>query len=123
MDEAERCTEVAFLNRGRLLARETPLRLKRRIKGRLLEMDVDPVMPALARLRETRGILGVALLSGKVRVYSAQAESLVEAWTRAWPFPEIRWLGHAWVQPDLVDVFKAYSQGYAGILDQSLSPQ
>jgi len=122
MDEAERCTEVAFLNRGRLLARETPLRLKQRFTGRLLEMEVEPVMPALARLREIPGILGVALRSGKVRVYSAQAESLVNEWKKAWPFPEFRWLGHAWVAPDMEDVFKAYSQGYTGILDQSSSP-
>ena len=123
MDEAERCTEVAFLNRGRLLARETPLRLKQRFKGRLLEMEVEPVMPALALLRDVPGVLGAALRSGKVRVYSAQAESLVDEWKKAWPFPGIRWLGHAWVSPDMEDVFKAYSQGYTGILDQSPSPQ
>jgi ABC-2 type transport system ATP-binding protein len=122
MDEAERCTEVAFLNRGRLLARETPLRLKQRFTGRLLEMEVEPVMPALSRLRDVPGILGVALRSGKVRVYSAQAESLVDEWKKAWPFSDIRWLGHAWVAPDMEDVFKAYSQGYTGILDQSPSP-
>jgi ABC-2 type transport system ATP-binding protein len=119
MDEAERCTKVAFLNRGKLLARETPLRLKQRITGRLLEMEVEPVMPALARLRDVPGILGVALRSGKVRVYSAQAESMVEEWKKAWPFPDFRWLGHAWVEPDMEDVFKAYSQGYTGILDPS----
>ena len=123
MDEAERCTEVAFLNGGRLLARETPLHLKQRFKGRVLEMEVDPVMPALARLREVPGILGVALHSGKVRVYSAEAERLVGEWKKAWPFPDFRWLGHTWVAPDMEDVFKAYSQGYTGILDQSLPPQ
>jgi ABC-2 type transport system ATP-binding protein len=123
MDEAERCTEVAFINGGRLLARETPRRLKQRFKGRVLEMELEPVMPALARLRDVPGILGVALHSGKVRVYSAQSESLVDEWKKAWPFPDFRWLGHTWVAPDMEDVFKAYSQGYTGILDQSLSPQ
>ena len=122
MDEAERCTEVAFLNRGRLLAQETPLRLKQKFKGRLLEMEVEPVMPALTQFREAPGVLGVALRSGKVRVYSAQAESLLDEWKKAWPFPDIRWLGHAWVAPDMEDVFKAYSQGYTGILEQSPSP-
>jgi len=116
MDEAERCTEVAFLNKGRLLARETPVRLKQRFKGQILEMDIDPIMPALARLRDTPGILGVALRSGKVRVYSAQSESLVEQWQRAWPFPDLRWIGHSWVSADMEDVFKAYSQSYNEIL-------
>jgi ABC-2 type transport system ATP-binding protein len=120
MDEAERCTEVAFLNQGRLLARETPLRLKKRFKGRLLEMEVEPVMRAQGLLRDLPGVLGVALHSGKIRVYSAQSEELVAQWQKAWPFPDLKWIGHAWVAPDMEDVFKAYSQGYTGILDQSL---
>ena len=118
MDEAERCTEVGFLHQGRLLAKESPLRLKQRFKGRLLEVQVEPVMQALVRLRSVPGVLGVALRSGKVRVYSAVAEKLVADWKNAWPFPQLRWVDHAWVAPDMEDVFKAYSQGYEEILEQ-----
>src|SRR4051794_31216849 len=35
MDEAERCTELGFLHQGRLLAKESPLSLKRHFQGRL----------------------------------------------------------------------------------------
>ena len=118
MDEAERCTEVGFLHHGRLLAKESPLRLKQRFKGQILEVHVEPVMDALVRLRAVPGVLGVALRSGKVRVYSAIAEQLAGDWQKAWPFPELRWLGHAWVAPDMEDVFKAYSQGYEEILEK-----
>ncbi len=118
MDEAERCTEVGFLHEGRLLAKESPSRLKQRFKGRLLEVHVEPVMDALIALRGVPGVLGVALRSGKVRVYSAVAEKLVAGWKSAWPFPELRWLDHAWVAPDMEDVFKAYSQGYDEILEK-----
>jgi len=119
MDEAERCTDLGFLHQGRLLAKEPPLKLKRHFKGRLLEIQVEPVMTALVSLRSVPGVLGVALRSGRVRIYSAQSESLLAAWQTQWPFPELKWLGHAWVEPDMEDVFKAYSQGYDEILDRS----
>src|SRR3954454_22389469 len=52
MDEAERCTQVGFLESGRLLANASPRDLKASFHAKLLEIDVDPVMPALVRLRE-----------------------------------------------------------------------
>ena len=116
MDEAERCTNVGFLHQGKLLAKESPSHLKQRFKGRLLEVQVEPVMEALIQLRSVPGVLGVALRSGKVRIYSAIAEQLVADWQKAWPFAGLRWLDHAWVAPDMEDVFKAYSQGYEEIL-------
>jgi len=72
----------------------------------------------MAGIRRVPGVLGVALRSGKVRVYSAVAEKLVAEWKSAWPFPTLRWLDHAWVAPDMEDVFKAYSQGYEEILEK-----
>jgi ABC-2 type transport system ATP-binding protein len=118
MDEAERCTEVGFLHQGRLLARESPQRLKERFKGRLLEMEVAPVMEGLAQLREVPGILGVALRSGRIRLYSAASEQLLAAWQKEWPFPGLTWVGHQWAAPDMEDVFKACSQGYTEILEE-----
>ena len=119
MDEAERCTGVGFLHQGRLLARESPLRLKQCFKGRLLELHVEPVMEALVRLRAVPEILGVALRSGRIRVYSGASESLVAQWQRHWPFGDLTWHGHDWVNADMEDVFKAYSQGYNNILETS----
>src|SRR5205823_2217705 len=51
MDEAERCTEVGFIESGRLLAKSSPRALKESFHARLLEIDVEPVMEALVRLR------------------------------------------------------------------------
>ena len=121
MDEAERCTEVGFIEQGRLLAKASPRRLKESFQVKLLEIDVEPVMPALVRLRELPEILGVSLRSGSLRLYAADPEKLFAGWQEQWPFPELRWLRHRWVEPDMEDVFTAYSQGYDAVLKPPLS--
>src|SRR5213595_1054062 len=121
MDEAERCTEVGFIEEGRLLAKAPPRGLKESFQTKLLEIEVEPVMPALVRLREVPGILGVSLRSGSLRLYAADPEKLFAGWQEQWPFPELRWLRHRWVEPDMEDVFTAYSQGYDAVLKPPLS--
>ncbi|CAN5240884.1 ABC transporter ATP-binding protein [soil metagenome] len=116
MDEAERCTEVGFIDQGRLLATAPPRALKASFNTKLLEIDVDPVMPALVRLREEPEVLGVSLRSGSLRLYAAEPQLLLEKWRQAWPYGDIRWLGERWVEPDMEDVFTAYSQGYEAVL-------
>jgi ABC-2 type transport system ATP-binding protein len=116
MDEAERCTEVGFLARGILLAKATPRTLIHSFRVRLLEVNIEPVMPALVKLRDIPGVLGVSLRSGRLRVYSAEPERLVERWKTQWPFPDLQFKGERWVEPDMEDVFTAYSQGYDAMI-------
>jgi len=118
MDEAERCTEVGFIESGRLLAKASPRNLKASFRTKLLEIDVDPVMPALVRLRNLPGILGVSLRSGALRIYAPEPETLLETWQTNWPFPDLKLLGERWVEPDMEDVFTAYSQGYDAVLKE-----
>jgi ABC-2 type transport system ATP-binding protein len=118
MDEAERCTEVGFIENGRLLAKASPRALKQSFRARLLEIDVEPLMPALVRLRALPELLGVSLRSGSLRLYAPEAEQLIARWRANWPFPDLRLLGERWVEPDMEDVFTAYSQGYDGVLKQ-----
>src|SRR3954470_4526544 len=116
MDEAERCTEVGFIEEGRLLAKAPPRELKESFQTKLLEIDVEPVMPALVRLRERSDILGVSLRSGALSLYAADPEKLVGEWEKQWPFDDLQLRGHRWVEPDMEDVFTAYSQGYDALL-------
>ncbi len=116
MDEAERCTEVGFIERGHLLAKASPRALKESFNTKLLEIDAEPVMEALVRLREEPNILGVSLRSGSLRLYAAEPEKLLAHWKQHWPCPNIKWLGERWVEADMEDVFTAYSQGYTTLL-------
>lgn len=119
MDEVERCTEVGFIEDGRLLAKAPPRALKSSFRTRLLEVDVEPLMTALVRLRELPELFGVSLRSGSLRLYASEPEKLMARWRENWPFRDIRLLGERWVEPDMEDVFTAYSQGYDGILKPS----
>jgi ABC-2 type transport system ATP-binding protein len=121
MDEAERCTEVGFIESGRLLAKASPRALKESFHARLLEINVEPVMEALVRLRDEPAILGVALRSGSLRLYAADPEKLLESWTKHWPYSDLTWVGHQWVEPDMEDVFTAYSQRYDAVLKPATS--
>ncbi len=121
MDEAERCTEVGFIESGRLLAKASPRALKSSFRARLLEIDIEPLMPALVRLRDVPELFGVSLRSGSLRLYASDSEKLMAQWRENWPFPDLRLLGERWVEPDMEDVFTAYSQGYDGILKERAS--
>jgi ABC-2 type transport system ATP-binding protein len=116
MDEVERCTEVGFIEDGRLLAKASPRALKASFRTQLLELDIEPLMPALVRLRGLPELLGVSLRSGGLRLYVAEPEKLMARWREKWPFPDLRLLGERWVEPDMEDVFTAYSQGYDTVL-------
>jgi ABC-2 type transport system ATP-binding protein len=116
MDEAERCTEVGFIESGRLLAKASPMELKSSFRAQLLEINVEPLMPALVQLRDAPDVLGVSLRSGRLRIYAADPDKLIESWRAHWPFPGLRLLGDRRVEPDMEDVFTAYSQRYDGIL-------
>jgi ABC-2 type transport system ATP-binding protein len=120
MDEVERCTEVGFIEAGRLLAKASPRALKSSFRTRLLEIDVEPLMPALVRLRDLPELLGVSLRSGSLRLYATEPEKLMARWRTAWPFPDLQLLGERWVEPDMEDVFTAYSQGYDDVLKKSV---
>ena len=72
--------------------------------------DIAPDMPE---------VLGVSLRSGSLRLYTPEAEQLIAKWRENWPFSDLRLLGERWVQPDMEDVFTAYSQGYDGVLKRS----
>jgi ABC-type multidrug transport system ATPase subunit len=119
MDEAERCTEVGFIENGRLLTKASPRQLKESFRTKLLEIEVEPTMPGLARLRSLPAVLGVSLRSGALRIYAPEPEKLVSEWRRDWPFPELKLLGERWVEPDMEDVFTAYSQRYDALLKKT----
>ncbi len=82
MDEAERCTRVAFMDNGRIPLCDTPSAIKAGVPGRLVEIVADRQHEAMAVLRATPGIAGVMVFGEALRVlveHSGPSEAELES--------------------------------------------
>jgi ABC-2 type transport system ATP-binding protein len=81
MDEAEYCTRIGILSGGRLLALDTPARLKERLPGRMWEVLIggerlerpDVLLPGLAALAHMHGVKRASLAGDHLRVLADDA--------------------------------------------------
>jgi len=94
-----------------LVAKGSPGNLKKHLGGNLLEVHVEPAMSAVLELQKFPGVEGVDLRSGRLRLQAQDPQGLLKQWHRHWPFPDLKWLGYSWAEPDMEDVFNAFSHG------------
>lgn len=71
MDEAERCTDIAFLDSGRITQTGTPRELTALVPGTVVEVTATAPRVALANLDGSDGVLSVHLLGDRVRALVA----------------------------------------------------
>jgi drug efflux transport system ATP-binding protein len=114
LDEAERCHRVGLMHHGRLLALDTPERVKGLMPGQLLEIAVNDSTRARAALSAITGVSGVTALGPRLHVsveeMGRDLPSVIAALTAAGVEPgEPRR-----VMPSLEDVFIAVIQGARG---------
>ena len=84
MDEAERCTDVAFLDGGRIRHRGSPAQIKALVPGRLFEVGAADPRAALAAVHGLPGLLAVHLYGDIVRVLTkADDPEPIRAWLAA----------------------------------------
>jgi ABC-2 type transport system ATP-binding protein len=76
MEEAERCSRLAVLARGHLLAADTPAALKERIGGDVITITTHQPVPVSQQLRERLGI-ECQTIDGALRVEHARGHELV----------------------------------------------
>jgi ABC-2 type transport system ATP-binding protein len=72
MDEAERCNQIVFMDKGRILVRDTPAGLKSRVPGRLYEVRVGDYAAAAHVLAKAPGVLAADQYGELVRVVSTK---------------------------------------------------
>ncbi len=107
MDEAEYCARLGIMNRGRLLAMDTPGALKRTmVPGPAWDIVVEELIPALEALSATPGVARVGLRGDHLHAITETGAHTAETLQEA-----LRCCGeHALVEPaeaNLEDVFMA----------------
>lgn len=109
LDEAERCSRIALLHEGRVLALDQPGRLRASLPGTLLEVLVSSP-------REAQRLLTAASHSARVQVFgdrlhawieAADAASAEEAFRRAAQQAKVEVSAVRPIRPSLEDVFIA----------------
>jgi ABC-2 type transport system ATP-binding protein len=113
MDEAERCHRLAFIQRGRLIAKGTPEEIKRgMMQGQVLEISADDPSRAVQALRAVRDdgelpVGEIALYGSLIHVVATDVEILRESIAATLLEAGIQ-PGHmAVIEPSLEDVFIA----------------
>lgn len=81
MDEAEYCGRLGVMFQGRLLAMDTPEKLKSEIHGSIWEVEVLPLMKALAELSNIDGVIRVGLYGNRLRVVTRNRSHTAESLT------------------------------------------
>jgi ABC-2 type transport system ATP-binding protein len=103
MEEATYCDRLALMNRGRLIALDSPAALIRSMEEPILELrGVEPLV-ALQRLQDVAGVDEAALHGRSVRL--VVSEAALEATVRASIERAFPAAGIVRVAPSLEDVF------------------
>jgi ABC-2 type transport system ATP-binding protein len=105
MDEAERCTQIAFLDQGRIKQFGTPDEIKAQVPGRLVEVSATQPRAALAAVQAVPGVESAHLLGDVVRVLWSGAAEPEQALGAALAAAGVDGAGTREVAPDMETVF------------------
>jgi ABC-2 type transport system ATP-binding protein len=107
LDEAERCTRIALLHEGRLLAVSQPAALQARAGGSLVEVVTDARRPPVDVLAAVPGVIDAQSFGDRVhaRLGAAPVDPVVHAMEAALAGAGIRTLGIRPIPPSLEDIF------------------
>jgi len=107
MEEAEHCHRLALMNRGRLIALDSPRRLREEMKSPLLEVRTSEGLRAIEALSVLPGVLDVALFGRALHVTVEDREGAVERLQDGLRAKKVDVAGIRPIPPALEDVFVA----------------
>ena len=111
MDEAELCQRVGFISQGRLVALDTPARLKEtQMRGQVLEISTPTPDRAMRSLKAAQAsgrlpLDEVALYGAQIHVVAPSAEVSKESVAAFLRDAGVEVAALAWIAPTLEDVF------------------
>jgi ABC-2 type transport system ATP-binding protein len=106
MDEAEYCGRLALIYQGRVIALGTPSELKvKTLSQGVLEVECDPLVPALDLLKKEAWILESAVFGDGLHVIGEGGIDLEQEVTTLFQRHGILLKRMEWIRPSLEDVF------------------
>ncbi len=114
MEEAENCHRLALMNRGRLIALDTPSGLRAAMREPILEVRTPDSPRAAEALREVPGVLEAGMFGRAVHVVVAEAVAGRQAVLARLAERGLPVAGVAEVAPSLEDVFVARVRAAGG---------
>jgi ABC-type multidrug transport system ATPase subunit len=91
MDEAERCTRVVYLSRGRLIVQGTAEEVVRDARLIVFEATGDDLDPVARRLRRAPGVESAAIFGRALRVVGLDRAALRAAIDGLRDAPDLAW--------------------------------
>jgi len=105
LDEAERCSRVGLIHKGKLLAVGTPDEVKRLMRGTILEVRASIPRRATTILRKTLGADAVSLFGDKIHVVTFAPEKAVRDAKLILAKEGLEFSNAQPIEPTLEDVF------------------
>jgi ABC-2 type transport system ATP-binding protein len=116
MEEAEHCHRLALMNRGRLIALDSPKRLRDEMKAPLFEVRTEHGLRAVEALKSAPEVLDAALFGRALHVTVREAAGAAELLRERLRAESIDVTGIRPIPPALEDVFVARVREAGGAL-------
>jgi drug efflux transport system ATP-binding protein len=114
MDEAERCSRVALISRGRIMICDSPRAIIRSLRSSFIEIFCTPLREAAAMGRTLRGVVSVQLFGEKIHVGYEAAATRPEEIVGSLSGAGIAIRSSRGILPSLEDVFISRIEGGDG---------
>jgi len=111
LDEAERCSRLALLFKGRIMLCDTPEKLKQRMPGTVLVVSSPRAREIRERLANAEGVSSVVLVGDGVHLVVDDAERRLPELRRSLDTASIPFDAITPSEPTIEDLFVAYVQG------------
>jgi ABC-2 type transport system ATP-binding protein len=107
MDEAERCNRVGLMYKGKIIANDTPERIKAMTPGELLEFTPDPDAfdEASALVAQMNGVIEVQTFGAMLHVFVDQAQTRQPEMEHLLAERNIRWSNMRQIEPRMEEAF------------------
>jgi len=75
LDEAERCTQVGLIHKGRLMMKDSPMGIKKSLGLPMIELWSDDARNAAVTIREVEGVKGVSIYGDRLHITIEKKET------------------------------------------------